>query len=617
MDIISAIQAGVVTWLKDIHQLSISAEQVVVTTTKKEFVGDYTVVVFPFVKLLQSNPSAIGQDLGQHLVNHITWIESFELKGGFLNVVLSPSIWHDLISSAEIVSTLKPMADNAQTIIIEFSSPNTNKPLHLGHIRNILLGWSMCNIYEDLGYKVIRAQVINDRGVAICKSMLAWSKYSDGKTPQTSNIKGDHFVGDFYVLFNQKLEEEYKQWQSGSTADQLYNQRKDPTQEQASFFKGFANEYFNNYSRLGEEVRHMLLKWEADDRSTKELWHTMNQWVYDGFEQTYRKLGVRFDVTYYESETYLLGKKAVQTGLEKGIFSREEDGSVWIDLTEAGMDKKILLRSDGTSVYITQDLGTAQQRYQDYQFDRMVYVVGDEQEYHFKVLFEILHQLGESWAKHLYHLSYGMVDLPTGKMKSREGTVVDADDLIQEVLQEASSAANERGEMVDLTDAEQQENTRRIAMAALKFFILKVNAKKRMIFDPKESLDMQGQTGPYIQNAYVRIKSILRKLNGQDPALVSGELSDYVINPVEKELISQLLDYHNQLTLAADQYDPSTIANYAYALARNFHRYYHDFPILRAETEVARHFRVKLITHIANTLEKCFELLGMQMPSKM
>lgn len=616
MDLIRLVQAKVVAWLKDIHNLDIPEEQIVVTPTKKEFIGDYTVVIFPLVKLLKSNPLEVGQKLGAYLVDHLDWVDQFEIKGGFVNLILSSDLWPKLLANIPDKAGLGHLQPNGQTILIEFSSPNTNKPLHLGHIRNILLGWSTCNLYQALGYRVIKAQVINDRGVAICKSMLAWKKFGEGRTPESTASKGDHFVGDYYVLFNQKLEEEYSAWQKSQAAEVIFTQRKDIAAERSTFFKQFANEYFNKYSVLGEEVRNMLLSWEAGEPGTLELWRTMNSWVYQGFDKTYQKLEVSFDRTYYESETYLLGKKAIEGGLTKNIFTQEADGSVWIDLTEAGMDKKILLRSDGTSVYITQDIGTAQQRHLDYYFDRMVYVVGDEQEYHFKVLFEILKRLGEPWAGHLYHLAYGMVDLPTGKMKSREGTVVDADDLIEEVIKEAQAAALERGEMADMDGDEQKENIRRIALSALKFFILKVNSKKRMVFDPKESLDMQGQTGPYVQNAYVRIISILRKIEAVAEE-VPAEAKGYVVNEMERELITQLLDFTNQLKQAAEQYDPSTLANYAYVLARNFHRYYHDYPILRAETGAARLFRVDLIKKIAGILERSFEILGMQMPTKM
>lgn len=616
MDLIRTVQAKVVAWLRDDHHLGIPEEQIVVTPTKKEFTGDYTVVIFPLVKLLKSNPGEVGQKLGAYLVANLSWVDHFDLKGGFVNLILSSDLWPELLAALPDKEGLGQLPFNGQTILIEFSSPNTNKPLHLGHIRNILLGWSMCNLYQALGYRVIKAQVINDRGVAICKSMLAWKKFGEGRTPDSSSQKGDHFVGDYYVLFNQKLEEEYIAWQNSQEAAQLFAQRKDTSLERPSFFKQFTNEYFNKYSVLGEEVRQMLISWEAGEQTTLELWQTMNTWVYQGFEKTYQKLGVNFDRTYYESETYLLGKKAIEGGLTKKIFVQESDGSVWIDLTDAGMDKKILLRSDGTSVYITQDLGTAQQRYFDFNFDRMVYVVGDEQEYHFKVLFEILKRLGEPWAEHLYHLAYGMVDLPSGKMKSREGTVVDADDLIGEVIQEARSAAIERGEMAEINGEEENENIRRIALSALKFFILKVNSKKRMVFDPKESLDMQGQTGPYIQNAYVRITSILRKVENTIEEIPAEGIS-YIVNDMERELITQLLDFDNQLKQAAEQYDPSALSNFTYALARNFHRYYHDYPILRAESIAARHFRVDLIRKIAGVLERSFEILGMQMPTKM
>ena len=610
MEIGPKIQAAVAAILEEKYQYQVDSGTIVVTPTKREFSGDFTVVLFPFVKALRTNPVQLGEAIGADLISQ-SWITAYEVKGGFLNLTLANSIWTELLDTVNIAArTLDP----ARKIIIEYSSPNTNKPLHLGHIRNILLGWSCVQIYKAIGYQVIKTQVINDRGIAICKSMLAWKLFGEEKTPASTRTKGDHFVGEYYVLFNSKLDEEYKSWQQSDEAQTIYITGKKEEQTAADFFKAYANTYFNEYSQLGRQAKEMLLKWEAGDTETLELWNRMNNWVYDGFNTTYAELGVDFDTIYYESETYLLGKESVDQGLEKGIFYRNSDGSVWIDLEDAGMDKKILLRSDGTSVYMTQDIGTAQHRYQDYHFDRMVYVVGDEQEYHFKVLFEILKRLGEPYADQLFHLAYGMVDLPTGKMKSREGTVVDADDLVAEILGEARKAAAERGELVDLPPQEQEKIIRNIALGALKFFILKVNAKKRMVFNPEESLDLQGQTGPYVQNAYVRIRSILRKA---DQMTIPSVYAGYQLGTEERELIALLLQYWETLEQAANNFDPSGVANYAYQLAKSFHRYYHDVSILRAESEEAMAFRFVLIRKIAMVLELAMEMLGIEMPDRM
>ena len=610
MEIGPKIQAAVAAILDEKYQYQVDSGTIVVTPTKREFSGDFTVVLFPFVKALRTNPVQLGEAIGADLISQ-SWITAYEVKGGFLNLTLANSIWTELLDTVNIAArTLDP----ARKIIIEYSSPNTNKPLHLGHIRNILLGWSCVQIYKAIGYQVIKTQVINDRGIAICKSMLAWKLFGEEKTPASTRTKGDHFVGEYYVLFNSKLDEEYKSWQQSDEAQTIYITGKKEEQTAADFFKTYANTYFNEYSQLGRQAKEMLLKWEAGDPDTLELWNRMNNWVYDGFNTTYAELGVDFDTIYYESETYLLGKESVDQGLEKGIFYRNSDGSVWIDLEDAGMDKKILLRSDGTSVYMTQDIGTAQHRYQDYHFDRMVYVVGDEQEYHFKVLFEILKRLGEPYADQLFHLAYGMVDLPTGKMKSREGTVVDADDLVAEILGEARKAAEERGELVDLPPQEQEKIIRNIALGALKFFILKVNAKKRMVFNPEESLDLQGQTGPYVQNAYVRIRSILRKA---DQMTIPSVYAGYQLGTEERELIALLLQYWETLEQAANNFDPSGVANYAYQMAKSFHRYYHDVSILRAESEEAMAFRFVLIRKIAMVLELAMEMLGIEMPDRM
>ncbi|HMP29619.1 MAG TPA: arginine--tRNA ligase, partial [Saprospiraceae bacterium] len=474
-------------------------------------------------------------------------------------------------------------------------------------------GWSCAKIFEANGYEIIKTQIINDRGIAICKSMLAWQKYGEGKTPLSENIKGDYFVGDYYVLFESKFKEEYLQWQNTAEAKDVFIKRADLSQTEETFYKEYKNEYFNNFSTLGGEARKMLIDWENGHEETVKLWRQMNQWVYDGFDITYKELGVTFDQLYYESDTYLLGKDAVQHGLKQGVFFQKDDGSIWVDLTDVGMDHKIVQRRDGTSVYITQDLGTAMMRYRDHKVDNMVYTVADEQDYHFQVLFEILKRLGEPYADGLYHLSYGMVELPDGKMKSREGTVVDADDLIAEVIQEAYNNTVERGEVAEMTSTEQEETIRKIGLGALKYFMIKVQPKKRMIFDPKESVDLHGQTGPYIQNAYVRIRSILRK-----NTLTITSFDTYSsIEPQEKVLLQLLMEYPQVLTQACKDYDPSAVANYCYSLAKEFHKFYHDVRILGAESEAAKGFRIHLCTIISDILQRSMALLGIEMPERM
>lgn len=580
--------------------------------TKKEFIGDFTLVVFPFVKELKLAPEAIGNAIGNYMKENISEVVDYNVVKGFLNMTFSDDFWKNVMQNIPLESYgTKPK--NGKKVMVEFSSPNTNKPLHLGHIRNILLGWSCAKIFEVCGYDVIKTQIINDRGIAICKSMLAWQKYGEGKTPESEKIKGDHFVGDYYVLFESKFKEEYAEWQTTEQGKAMFANRADIDQSEEIFFKNYKNEYFNTYSTLGAEAREMLIAWESEDKDTVDLWKQMNQWVYDGFDSTYHKLGVTFDQLYYESDTYLLGKDAVQYGLKKEVFYQKEDGSIWIDLTDVGMDHKIVQRRDGTSVYITQDIGTAMMRYQDHKIDNMVYTVADEQDYHFQVLFEILKRLGEPYAQGLYHLSYGMVELPHGKMKSREGTVVDADDLIAEVIEEAKNNTLERGEVAEMTTEEQDETIRKIGLGALKYFMIKVQPKKRMIFDPKESVDLQGQTGPYIQNAFVRIKSILRK-----NTTTTNDYKDYnSLEPQEKVLLQLVMDYPNIVEQACKEYDPSTVANYSYSLAKEFHKFYHDVRILGADSDAAKSFRISLCTIISDILQRSMSLLGIEMPERM
>lgn len=619
MRITEIIEKGVIEAVKELYGADITPADITMNVTRKEFEGDYTVVTFPFARLARKKPQDIAQELGDWLVARVPQIGSFNVIQGFLNLSIAEGFWRDFVleNAGDERYGLQPR--NGRKVLVEFCSPNTNKPLHLGHIRNILLGWSCSRLYEAAGFDVVKVQIINDRGIAICKSMLAWQKWANGATPQNTGVKPDHFVGDYYVLFEKKFQEEYQAWQQTEQARRIYEEKKKEGQTPEAFFKEYKNTYFNEHSELGRQARSMLQRWEAGDEATLALWKQMNDWVYEGFEETYRKLGVRFDKYYYESETYLLGKALVEEGLRKGIFYKKEDGSVWVDLTDVSLDHKLLLRSDGTSVYITQDLGTARIRYEDFHPEKMIYVVADEQNYHFQVLFEVLRRLGEPYADGLYHLSYGMVDLPTGKMKSREGTVVDADDLIAEVEQEARTAAEERGEITSLPKAEQEQIIHRIALAALKFHIIKVSPRKRMVFDPRESLDLQGQTGPYVQNAYVRIKSVLRKAeqDGIAPSNITSASAYAPLQTLERELVQMLYQFPGVVIEAANQYDPSAVANYCYDLARCYHKFYTDHSILRAESVEARDFRLLLSQMVARTLQTGMDLLGIEMVERM
>ncbi len=602
--------------IDDVYGHKIEVDSIALTETKKEFEGDFTYVVFPLTKTLRQGPQMIAESIGSHLISKETpVISGFNVIKGFLNFTMPSEFWIRTFRQMTRDTGMGLSQDGqGTTVVVEYSSPNTNKPLHLGHIRNILLGWSTAKILESVGYQVVRTKIVNDRGIAICKSMLAWQKFGEGKTPKDSGTKGDHFVGAFYVIFEQKFREEYEAWQSSEEGKKMLDGRENAHEEEEQFFKKFKNQYFNEHSALGKEAKAMLLDWEAGKEDVRKLWAKMNGWVYDGFDHTYARLGVSFDFKDYESETYVLGKDIIAEGLQKGSFYTQADGSVWVDLEDRGLDKKILLRSDGTSVYMTQDLGTAQMRFEKTGAEKMIYVVGDEQDYHFQVLFETLKKLGEPYAHGLYHLSYGMVDLPSGKMKSREGTVVDADDLIEEVIGEARSGAEERGELADLSDDERKDIYRKIGLAALKFFILKVNPKKRMVFDPRESVDLQGQTGPYIQNAYVRIRSIERKNTETE----SGDYGNYNhLDKTEKELVSSLMNYPQEVGKAAQLYDPSIIANFTYDLAKKFHKFYHDVRILGAESTEARSFRIALSRRIAQILAHAMDLLGIEMPERM
>ncbi len=607
------LETGVRAGLTALYGDAAAALDVTLQNTRKEFAGQYTVVTFPMTRVARKKPEEIGEALGRYLVEHVEEVSDFNVVKGFLNLSIAPAFWSAFVLGEPQDAGFGRGADKGETVVVEFASPNTNKPLHLGHVRNILLGWATAELQEAAGYDTKRVQIINDRGIAICKSMLAWQRFGKGSTPASTGKKPDHFVGDYYVLFEQKFRAEYAEWQVGPGAA-VYAEKHKEDQNEEAFFKAYKNTYFNEYSELGKAAKDMLLRWEAGDEETVALWKRMNEWVYEGFNATYERLGVRFDKNYYESNTYLLGKDMVEKGLANGAFYTKDDGSVFADLTDAKLDQKAILRSDGTSLYITQDIGTARLRYDDFGARRMVYTVGDEQNYHFQVLFEILKRLGEPYADGLFHLSYGMVDLPTGKMKSREGTVVDADDLMDEVIHEAYQASLEREATSELSEEERKEIIRQIGMSALKFQIIKVGPQKRMVFDPKESVDMQGQTGPYVQNAYVRTRAVWRKAGARDLTAAS-EYTD--LAPAEQDLAFLLYTYPNLIQDAAAAYDPSLIAMYCYDLAKGLHKFWHDHSILNAETEAAVAFRLRLCRAVGNVLKSGMELLGISVPERM
>ncbi len=604
-DILKEIVNVAIEGVKEIYQADISPGDLLVTPTKKEHKGDFTLVTFSLAKTLRQSPPQIAASLGEYILRSRSWVSDTEVVQGFLNISLSTSYWSSVLDEMVKQPDYWKPVHQPEKVLVEFSSPNTNKPLHLGHIRNILLGWATYKMFVAAGYDVKRVQIVNDRGIAICKSMLSWKNFGEGQTPESAGMKSDHFVGEWYVRFEKEFQKEYSAWQHSDLAKEIFNNRKEKELAESEFFKNYKNQYFNIYSGLGAEAKEMLLRWEAHDPETIQLWKKMNSWVYAGFEETYKKLGVEFDKLYFESDTYLLGKDIVEEGLKRNVFYKKDDGSVWVDLIDAGLDHKLLLRGDGTSVYMTQDLGTAQKRYEEFGAERMVYVVADEQNYHFQALFAMIDKYGAPYARGLHHLSYGMVELPEGKMKSREGTVVDADDLIDVVLKEAADAASER----EYNDA---EVIRKIGMAALKFFIIKVDPRKRMVFDPKASVDLQGQTGPYIQNAYVRIQSILRKAG-------ENNTSHEAYEPIEDEklLLNMLSQCRQVIDSAVKEYNPALIANYAYALAKEYHRYYHDVKVLHAESEAALSFRLKLIRIIGESLRNTMDLLGIEMPDRM
>jgi len=578
--------------VKTLFATDISSESLGLQQTRKDFEGDVTIVVFPLTKFSKKSPEQTGTAIGEFLVNEVEEIASFNVIKGFLNLSLKNSYWLDVFYQTINQPDFGSFPANGKKVMVEYSSPNTNKPLHLGHVRNNLLGYSVAEILKANGYEVIKANLVNDRGIHICKSMMAWEKFGNGETPESSGLKGDHLVGKYYVLFDQ----EYKK-----QVEALKNQGE--TEEQAK-----------KYAPLILEAQEMLQKWEQGDPAVISLWMDMNAWVYAGFEETYKKLGVDFDQYYYESNTYLLGKSLIDEGLEKGVFFKKDDGSVWIDLSADGLDEKLVLRADGTSVYMTQDLGTAQLKYDEYHADKALNVVGNEQDYHFKVLYLILKKLGRSWAEGLYHLSYGMVDLPSGKMKSREGTVVDADDLIAEMEATAKEQTDILGKAVDFPEEEKQNLYYIIGMGALKYFLLKVEPKKRLLFDPKESVDFQGHTGPFIQYTYARINSVLKKGNFNADTVFTPIKT---VSPVEKDLIIQLEQYPAVLTEAANDYSPAVIANYVYELAKLYNRFYHEETILKAEEEEVKQFRLQLSAATADKISKSMNLLGIEVPERM
>ena len=580
-----------------IHKLwetEVDPSSVQVQITRKEFEGDYTVVVFPFVKTSRQAPEATGAAIGEWIVANVPEISAFNCVKGFLNLSLSNEYWNSVL--AEMVQTpdFGQLPDTGRTVMVEFSSPNTNKPLHLGHIRNNLLGWSVSRLLEANGHRVIKANLVNDRGIHICKSMLAWLKTCNGATPESLGVKGDHLVGDCYVKFNDLYKAEVEALVKG----------------------GMEKEEAEKNAPIMKEAQAMLVKWEQGDPEVRELWKKMNSWVYAGFDKTYSDLGISFDKIYYESQTYLLGKALVQKGLDMGIFERQEDGSVWCDLTSDGLDRKLLLRGDGTSVYMTQDLGTAERRFDEYKLDELIYVVGNEQNYHFQVLKLILGKLGFGWSEDIYHLSYGMVELPEGKMKSREGTVVDADDLIEKMYNTAKETSLELGKLDGMSEQEQDELFRMLSLGALKYFIIKVDPKKTMLFDPKESIDFNGNTGPFIQYTHARIKSILRK--AADQGIDLGEaLQSTELNPKEVRLVKILNSFPAKIAEAGLAHSPALVANYAYELAKDFNQYYHDTPILREEDAAKLRLRLKLISMIARVLVKAMDILGIRLPERM
>ena len=605
MNIEKLLTAAVVKAIKALYDTDITADQVQVQKTRPDFEGHLTVVTFPFLRISKKKPEETGEDIAQWLMANTDLVAAFNTVKGFLNLVIAPAQWLQLLATIDAdahYGLQLPTAESPLTMV-EYSSPNTNKPLHLGHVRNNLLGWAVSKIAEANNQRVVKTNIVNDRGIHICKSMLAWLKYGNGETPETSGKKGDHLVGDYYVAFDQHYRAEVAELKAKLIA-QGVGEEEAETRAKAEV-------------PLMVEAREMLRKWEQGDEEVRGLWRKMNEWVYAGFDETYKALGVSFDKIYYESDTYLEGKEKVEEGLAKGLFYRREDGSVWADFTKEGLDEKLLLRADGTSVYMTQDIGTAKLRFRDYPINKMVYVVGNEQNYHFQVLSLLLDRLGFEWGKSLVHFSYGMVELPNGKMKSREGTVVDADDLVEGMVEQARRTMDEAGKNTDMSEAEKQEVARIVGLGALKYFLLKVDARKNMVFNPEESIDFNGNTGPFIQYTYARIRSILRK--AQDAGIVlSEELPTGVeISTKEEEIIQRLADFRSVVEAAGEDYSPSGIANYCYELVKLYNQFYHEFQILREEDAAKRNFRLILSRNVAKVVRLGMELLGIEMPERM
>ena len=605
MNIISQLSSSAAAAVKALYGQEAGEGMLQLQKTKREFEGHFTLVVFPLLKISHKKPEDTAREIGEYLQREEPCVASFNVVKGFLNIVVSPGAWLSLlddINADEHYGETASQAD-APLVMIEYSSPNTNKPLHLGHVRNNLLGWSLARIMEANGNRVVKTNIVNDRGIHICKSMLAWLKWGEGETPESSGKKGDHLIGDYYVAFDKHYREEVKELEAqyvaqGMDGDEAAKKAKDE-------------------APLIKEAHEMLVKWEQGDPEVRALWQKMNSWVYAGFDETYKALGVSFDKIYYESQTYLKGKAKVEEGLDKGLFFRKEDGSVWADLTDEGLDQKLLLRSDGTSVYMTQDIGTAEMRFNDYPIDKMIYVVGNEQNYHFQVLSILLDRLGFKWGRELVHFSYGMVELPNGKMKSREGTVVDADDLIAEMVSQARRTSEELGKFADMTEEERAEVARIVGLGALKYFILKVDARKNMLFNPEESIDFNGNTGPFIQYTYARIRSIMRKAAEQGINVPERLDGDCPVTQKETELIQKLDEFGAAVRQAGTDYSPSGIANYCYELTKEFNQFYHDYSILGADTDKEKTVRLMLAANVAKTLKNGMSLLGIEMPERM
>ncbi|WP_295440087.1 arginine--tRNA ligase [uncultured Prevotella sp.] len=599
--IITSAQAAV----KELYGQEVPENLVQLQKTRSGFEGNLTLVVFPFLKISHKKPEDTAQDLGEYIKQNCEAIADFNVVKGFLNLVIDKKAWLSLLNEMNQNEKFgeKPVTENSPLVMIEYSSPNTNKPLHLGHVRNNLLGWSLAQIMEANGNKVVKTNIVNDRGIHICKSMLAWLKYGNGETPETSGKKGDHLIGDYYVAFDWHYRAEVAELKAKYIAEGMDEES--------------AEKKAKEESPLIKEAHEMLVKWEQNDPEVRALWKKMNDWVYAGFDETYKALGVGFDKIYYESNTYLVGKKKVEEGLAKGLFFRKDDNSVWADLTDEGLDQKLLLRSDGTSVYMTQDIGTAEMRFNDFPIDKMIYVVGNEQNYHFQVLSILLDRLGFKWGKELVHFSYGMVELPNGKMKSREGTVVDADDLIAAMIADAKQTSEELGKFKDMSEEERNEIARIVGLGALKYFILKVDARKNMLFNPEESIDFNGNTGPFIQYTYARIRSILRKAAAEGITIPTTLSDEMPLNEKEIELIQKLNEFGAAVEQAGKDYSPSGIANYCYELTKAFNQFYHDYSILGADTENEKVVRLVLAQNVGKTLKNGMALLGIEVPERM